>query len=244
MSNYPGNFVNEEEVLADMISEEDGSGGMKGATKLSTSKMPTNVTDNDANGDEDGGSDDDGMDNSDKCGNKAKSPNKRRASTIDRRRERNRVLARKSRLRKKFFFESLRGQVMKLVAENKNLNLVSRAFGLSPQQQAPQAREMSWNAEYFHQKFEAQKARHPPVRHVSKRLYDPTVLGHARKRDDAAAGGSEEREEEGLSARTLSQLLERTGSPVLGWPVAATFTAEEEGPALKFQCVRHMRGEI
>lgn len=40
--------------------------------KLSTSKMPTIVTDDDANGDEDGGSDDDGMDNSDKRGNKAK----------------------------------------------------------------------------------------------------------------------------------------------------------------------------
>ena len=109
MSNFPGIFENEEEfdfgVLADMISEEDGSGGMKGATKSSTSKMPTNVTDDDANGDEDGGSDEDGMDNSDKRGNKAKSPNKRRASTIDRRRERNRVLARKTRLRKKFFFE-------------------------------------------------------------------------------------------------------------------------------------------
>ena len=38
--------------------------------------------------------------------------------------------------------------------------------------------------------------------------------------------------------------LGRTGSPVLGRPVAATFTAEEKGPALKFQCVRHKRGEI
>ena len=36
---------------------------------------------------------------------KAKSPTKRRGSTVDRRRERNRVLARKTRLRKKYFFE-------------------------------------------------------------------------------------------------------------------------------------------
>ena len=36
---------------------------------------------------------------------KAKSQSKRRTSTIDRRRERNRVLARKTRLRKKYFFE-------------------------------------------------------------------------------------------------------------------------------------------
>ena len=36
---------------------------------------------------------------------KAKSPVKRRGSTVDRRRERNRVLARKTRLRKKYFFE-------------------------------------------------------------------------------------------------------------------------------------------
>jgi len=37
---------------------------------------------------------------------------------IDRRRERNRVLARKTRLRKKFFFESLQKQVTQLAAEN------------------------------------------------------------------------------------------------------------------------------
>ena len=36
---------------------------------------------------------------------KAKSSSKRRGSTVDRRRERNRVLARKTRLRKKYFFE-------------------------------------------------------------------------------------------------------------------------------------------
>jgi hypothetical protein len=36
---------------------------------------------------------------------KAKGQSKRRSSTIDRRRERNRVLARKTRLRKKYFFE-------------------------------------------------------------------------------------------------------------------------------------------
>ena len=83
---------------------EDGSGGIKGASKPSTSKMSSSVTDDDAGGDGDGLSDEDGMDNGDKRGNKAKSP-KRRASTVDRRRERNRVLARKTRLRKKFFFE-------------------------------------------------------------------------------------------------------------------------------------------
>jgi len=37
---------------------------------------------------------------------------------VDRRRERNRVLARKTRLRKKFFFESLQKQVTQLAAEN------------------------------------------------------------------------------------------------------------------------------
>jgi len=45
---------------------------------------------------------------------------------IDRRRERNRVLARKTRLRKKFFFESLQRQVAQLTAENKVLKDVVR----------------------------------------------------------------------------------------------------------------------
>ena len=108
MSGFSGIFENEDEFdfgeLADMITE-DGSGGIKGASKPSTSKISSSVTDDDAGGDGDGLSDEDGMDNGDKRGNKAKNPTKRRASTVDRRRERNRVLARKTRLRKKFFFE-------------------------------------------------------------------------------------------------------------------------------------------
>jgi PAS domain S-box-containing protein len=45
---------------------------------------------------------------------------------IDRRRERNRVLARKTRLRKKFFFESLQRQVTQLASENELLKNVVR----------------------------------------------------------------------------------------------------------------------
>ena len=108
MSTFSGIFENEDEfdfgVLADMIDHDEGGGAMKSASKAS-SKMPTSITDDDAGDDGGGGSEDDGMEGSEKRGSKAKSPTKRRASTIDRRRERNRVLARKTRLRKKFFFE-------------------------------------------------------------------------------------------------------------------------------------------
>eukprot|EP01040_Poterioochromonas_malhamensis_P020797 gene20797-24921_t len=45
---------------------------------------------------------------------------------VDRRRERNRVLARKTRLRKKFFFESLQKQVSQLAAENERLKSIVR----------------------------------------------------------------------------------------------------------------------
>lgn len=45
---------------------------------------------------------------------------------LDRRRERNRVLARKTRLRKKFFFESLQQQVSQLATENELLKNVIR----------------------------------------------------------------------------------------------------------------------
>ena len=54
---------------------------------------------------DDSGSDLDLDGSSGKNRGKAKSPVKRRGSTVDRRRERNRVLARKTRLRKKYFFE-------------------------------------------------------------------------------------------------------------------------------------------
>ncbi len=49
---------------------------------------------------------------------------KKRGTAMDRRRERNRVLARKTRLRKKFFFESLQMQVTHLANENKNLKCI------------------------------------------------------------------------------------------------------------------------
>merc|ERR1719354_1517421 len=45
---------------------------------------------------------------------------------IDRRRERNRILARRTRLRKKFFFESLQKDVMELQRENSALRDIVR----------------------------------------------------------------------------------------------------------------------
>ena len=56
----------------------------------------------------------------------SKGTGKKRGTAVDRRRERNRVLARKTRLRKKFFFESLQMQVTQLAQENKNLKCVVR----------------------------------------------------------------------------------------------------------------------
>ncbi|GKY90271.1 hypothetical protein MPSEU_000001200 [Mayamaea pseudoterrestris] len=46
---------------------------------------------------------------------------KKSQAQIDRRRERNRILARRTRLRKKFFFESLQKEVLDLQRENENL---------------------------------------------------------------------------------------------------------------------------
>eukprot|EP01031_Cornospumella_fuschlensis_P022267 gene22267-27230_t len=51
---------------------------------------------------------------------------------LDRRRERNRVLARKTRLRKKFFFESLQKQVNQLAAENEMLKSVVKSRIANP----------------------------------------------------------------------------------------------------------------
>ena len=87
---------------------EVGSGRRSGATEVVSNKKlklsMTAVTEDEKNGEcGDEGSDHD-LDDI-KRGGKAKSPAKRRGSTVDRRRERNRVLARKTRLRKKYFFE-------------------------------------------------------------------------------------------------------------------------------------------
>mmetsp|Transcript_5155 Transcript_5155/g.5647 ORF Transcript_5155/g.5647 Transcript_5155/m.5647 type:complete len:380 (-) Transcript_5155:1041-2180(-) len=60
-------------------------------------------------------------------GSKRKKGDKNKSQDqIDRRRERNRVLARKTRLRKKFFFESLQKQVSQLASENEMLKNVIR----------------------------------------------------------------------------------------------------------------------
>ena len=75
-------------------------------SKTSMSMAMAAVTEderNDEGGDSGSDLDADGLGG--KKGGKAKSPVKRRGSTVDRRRERNRVLARKTRLRKKYFFE-------------------------------------------------------------------------------------------------------------------------------------------
>lgn len=53
--------------------------------------------------------------------------NKRSPVQVDRRRERNRILARRTRLRKKFFFESLQKEVMDLQRENEMLKEVVRS---------------------------------------------------------------------------------------------------------------------
>lgn len=51
-------------------------------------------------------------------------PRQKSQAQIDRRRERNRILARRTRLRKKFFFESLQKEVMELHKENKALKAI------------------------------------------------------------------------------------------------------------------------
>lgn len=60
------------------------------------------------------------------CGKKSQGKgSKKKHNQIDRRRERNRILARRTRLRKKFFFESLQKEVTDLQRENQELkNLV------------------------------------------------------------------------------------------------------------------------
>ena len=62
--------------------------------------------------------DGDGDNSAKKCRRKRM---RERQDTVDRRRERNRMLARKTRLRKKFFFESLQQQVSQLTSENEML---------------------------------------------------------------------------------------------------------------------------
>lgn len=52
---------------------------------------------------------------------------KKSQAQIDRRRERNRILARRTRLRKKFFFESLQKEVMDLQKENEHLKSVVKS---------------------------------------------------------------------------------------------------------------------
>lgn len=51
---------------------------------------------------------------------------KKSQDQIDRRRERNRVLAKRTRLRKKFFFESLQKEIMDLQRDNHNLKVIVR----------------------------------------------------------------------------------------------------------------------
>jgi len=55
---------------------------------------------------------------------------------IDRRRERNRILARRTRLRKKFFFESLRKEVMELQKDNMALKEIVRT-NIEPEKAKP-----------------------------------------------------------------------------------------------------------
>jgi PAS domain S-box-containing protein len=55
---------------------------------------------------------------------KGNAPRKKSQAQIDRRRERNRILARRTRLRKKFFFESLQKEVIDLQDENKMLKSI------------------------------------------------------------------------------------------------------------------------
>lgn len=60
-------------------------------------------------------------------GSEQKPGRKKSQAQIDRRRERNRILARRTRLRKKFFFESLQKEVMELQRENLALKDIVRS---------------------------------------------------------------------------------------------------------------------
>lgn len=60
-------------------------------------------------------------------GNESKTGRQKSQAQIDRRRERNRILARRTRLRKKFFFESLQKDVMELQRENLALKEIVRS---------------------------------------------------------------------------------------------------------------------
>ena len=61
------------------------------------------------------------------AGNQIKTGRQKSQAQIDRRRERNRILARRTRLRKKFFFESLQSDVMELQRENLALKEIVRS---------------------------------------------------------------------------------------------------------------------
>lgn len=78
------------------------------------------LSDDDLSGDD---FDDDDDDELDKDEGKAGGSGKR----VDKRRERNRVLARKTRLRRKFFFESLQRQVAQLTKENETLKSIAKS---------------------------------------------------------------------------------------------------------------------
>eukprot|EP00616_Rhizochromulina_sp_CCMP1243_P006646 CAMPEP_0118966266 /NCGR_PEP_ID=MMETSP1173-20130426/3749_1 /TAXON_ID=1034831 /ORGANISM="Rhizochromulina marina cf, Strain CCMP1243" /LENGTH=445 /DNA_ID=CAMNT_0006915019 /DNA_START=33 /DNA_END=1370 /DNA_ORIENTATION=+ len=65
-----------------------------------------------------GHSDDGGSDDNEGAKKRKTEPRQKTQAQIDRRRERNRILARRTRLRKKFFFESLQKQVAELQREN------------------------------------------------------------------------------------------------------------------------------
>jgi len=62
--------------------------------------------------------DDGASDDNEGCKKRKTEPRQKTQAQIDRRRERNRILARRTRLRKKFFFESLQKQVAELQREN------------------------------------------------------------------------------------------------------------------------------
>lgn len=61
-------------------------------------------------------------------------PRHKSQAQIDRRRERNRILARRTRLRKKFFFESLQKEVMELHKENAALKTIVKTKFKDPKQ--------------------------------------------------------------------------------------------------------------
>ena len=109
ISNFSKIFENDEDfdfgVLADMIEPDEGGSVTRGGTSKATSTKNSSVTNGDFGDNIGDASEDNAIGINESRGVKQKSPTKRRASTIDRRRERNRVLARKTRLRKKFFFE-------------------------------------------------------------------------------------------------------------------------------------------